>query len=193
MHPKEEITYLMIKPDGIKRGLTGEIINRVEQRGLKIVGLKMLHPTKEQIDNHYPKDEKWIRRLGEKTAVTYQKYGYNVKEEMGTDDLLEIGKRVRNWILDYMISAPVVCMVVKGVHAVDMIRKIVGETIPANALPGTIRGDYSVDSPILANKEKRSIFNLVHASETQEEAKHEIKHWFGELELLDYNRTDEMV
>ena len=112
---------------------------------------------------------------------------------MGTDNLLTIGKMVRGWVVDYMVSAPVVCMVIKGVHAVDMIRKLVGDTKPCDALPGTIRGDYSVDSPALANSEKRSIYNLVHASETQEEAKYEIKHWFGEYEFLDYERTDDMV
>lgn len=193
MHPKDEITYLMIKPDGVRRGLTGEIIKRIEQRGLKIVGLRMLKPTKELIDNHYPKDETWISRLGEKTTATMTKYGVDVKTEMGTTDLLELGKMVRDWLLEYMTSAPLVGVVVKGTHAVDMVRKLAGETMPSNALPGTIRGDYSVDSAARANMEKRSVMNIVHASETQEEAKHEIKHWFGEFELLDYERTDDVV
>lgn len=192
-HPKDEITYLMIKPDGVRRGLTGEIIKRIEQRGLKIVGLRMIKPTKELIDNHYPKDEAWISRLGEKTTNTMTKYGIDVKNEMGTTDLLELGKIVRSWLLEYMVSAPLVGIVIKGTHAVDMVRKLSGETMPANALPGTIRGDYSVDSAARANMEKRSVYNIVHASETQEEARHEIKHWFGEFELLDYERTDDAV
>ena len=76
-HPKEEKTFVMIKPDGVRKGIVGEIIARFERRDLKIVALEMFHPTKEQIDNHYPKDEKWITRLGEKTLATYEKYGYD--------------------------------------------------------------------------------------------------------------------
>ena len=193
MHPKDEITYVMIKPDGVKRGLTGEILRRFEQRGLKVVGIRMLKPTKEQIDTHYPTDVEWIERLGKKTAATYEKIGWDLKEKMGTNNLLSIGKQVREWVVEYMISAPVVCIIIKGVHAVEMVRKLAGDTKPCDALPGTIRGDYSVDSPALANSEKRSIYNIVHASETQEEAQHEIKHWFGDYELNDYDRTDAMV
>lgn len=192
-HPREELTYLMIKPDGVKRGLTGEIIRRVEQRGLKIVGIKMIKPDRKMIDDHYPKDENWIRRLGGKTAATYEKFGFNLEKEMGTVDLLAIGKRVREWLIDYMMSAPLVGVAIRGTHAVTMVRKIAGETMPSDALLGTIRGDFSVDSAALANKEKRAVMNIVHVSETQEEAEHEIKHWFGGLELFDYERTDEMI
>jgi nucleoside-diphosphate kinase len=192
-HPKEEITYLMVKPDGVRRGLTGEIIRRIEQRGLKIVALRMIEPDRDKVDNHYPKDQAWITRLGEKTTATYEKFGYDLDKDMGTRDKDKIGQEVRGWLVDYMISAPLVGMVIKGVHAVDMVRKLAGPTMPADAAPGTIRGDYSVDSAALANREKRSVFNLVHASETQEEAKHEIEHWFGEFKLLDYDRTDDAV
>ncbi|PIU86951.1 nucleoside-diphosphate kinase, partial [Candidatus Berkelbacteria bacterium CG06_land_8_20_14_3_00_43_10] len=136
----------MIKPDGVKRGLTGEILRRFEQRGLKVVGIRMLKPTKEQIDTHYPTDVEWIERLGKKTAATYEKIGWDLKEKMGTNNLLSIGKQVREWVVEYMISAPVVCIIIKGVHAVEMVRKLAGDTKPCDALPGTIRGDYSVDS-----------------------------------------------
>lgn len=193
MHPKDEITYVMIKPDGVKRGLTGEVIKRFEQRGLKIVGLQMMRPTRQQIDDHYPKNKEWVERIGQRTSATMDEVGGDVKKEFGTTDLFEIGSIVRGWLLEYMLSAPLVCIVIKGVHAVEMVRKIVGATLPREATIGTIRGDYSVDSPALATVEKRSIYNVVHASETQEEAKHEIKHWFGDYELLDYERTDEMV
>lgn len=193
MHPKDEVTYVMVKPDGVKRGLTGEVIKRFEQRGLKIVGIRMLKPTKEQIDAHYPTDETWLTRIGTGTTKTCETYGYDVTKEFGTDDPLAIGKIVRGQLLDYMLMAPLVGIVVKGVHAVEMVRKLVGPTAPMDAPLGTIRGDFSVDSRILATVEKRSLFNLIHASETQEEAKHEIKHWFGDYELLDYERTDEMI
>jgi len=187
-HPKEEKTFILVKPDGVRKGLIGEIIQRFEQRDLKVVALEMFQATRVEMDKHYPKDEKWIRRLGEKTTATYQKYGYDVKKDFGTDDLLKIGKSVRGWLVDFMISAPMVRMVVQGVHAVDMVRKIVGPTMPYLAEMGTIRGDYSADSPLLANLEKRPVLNLIHASETPEEAKHEIQHWFGKKTIYKYKR-----
>ena len=188
MHPKQEKTFLMIKPDGVRKGLVGEVIKRLEQRDLKIVALEMFHATKEQINDHYPKDEKWITRLGEKTLATYQKYGYDAKSELGTTDAVTIGKDVRKWLVDFMISAPMVRMVVQGIHAVDMVRKIVGPTMPYLAEMGTIRGDYSSDSPALANKERRAVQNLVHASETPDEAKHEIEFWFKGKPVFEYKR-----
>lgn len=169
----------MVKPDGVRKGLTGEIIRRFEQRDLKIVALEMFQPTHKEIDDHYPKDESWIRRLGQKTLATYEKYGVDPIEKLGTKDDLEIGKMVRGWLLNYMTSAPLVRMVVQGVHAVDVVRKISGSTMPYLADMGTIRGDFSIDSPALANSEKRAVANILHASETPEEAEHEIEHWFG--------------
>lgn len=191
IHPKEEVTFVMVKPDGVKRGLSGEILRRFEQRNLKIIALELFQPTRDQIDTHYPKAQEWIDRLGEKTLATYKKYGYDAKAELGTTKKDEIGKMVRNWLVDYMTSAPLVKMVVKGVHAVDMVRKIVGPTMPSAAEMGTIRGDYSVDSPAAANRDKRSVHNIVHASETPEEAKHEIDHWFSPDQIHDYKRAEE--
>jgi nucleoside-diphosphate kinase len=187
MHPKEEKTYVMIKPDGVRKGLIGEVIKRFEQRDLKIIALEMFTPTRDQVHNHYPKDEKWITRIGEKTAATYEKYGYDLNE-LGTTDLFEIGKMVREWLLDFMTSAPMVRMVVQGLHAVDVVRKIAGPTMPYIAEMGTIRGDFSVDSPALANKEKRAVMNIIHASETPEEAAHEIEYWFGNSPMHLYKR-----
>ena len=188
IHPKEEQTFLMVKPDGVRKGLVGEVIKRLEQRDLKIVALEMFQATKEQIDGHYPKDAKWIERVGGKTLATYEKYGYDTKKELGTTDAMEIGKMVRGWLVDFMVSAPMVRMVVQGIHAIDMVRKIVGKTMPYEAEMGTIRGDYSADSPALANKEKRAVMNLVHASETKEEAEHEIEFWFGHQKPFSYKR-----
>ncbi len=188
-HPKEELTFVMLKPDAVRKGLIGEVIKRLEQRDLKIVALEMFQPTTEEIDSHYPKDEAWIARLGQKTLATYQKYGFDAKEELGTDNDLAIGKEVRKWLVDFMTSAPLVRMAVQGIHAVDVVRKIAGPTMPYQAELGTIRGDYSIDSPLLANKEKRAVMNLVHASETPEEALHEIEHWFGKnAKMFSYKR-----
>ncbi len=186
---KKERTYVMVKPDGVRKGLIGEIIRRFEQRDLKVIALEMFMPTTQQIDDHYPKDETWIARLGQKTLGTYEKYGVDAKEALGTDNDLEIGKMVRTWLVDYMTSAPLVRMVIEGIHSVDMVRKICGVTLPSLADMGTIRGDFSADSPAVANSEKRAVMNLVHASETPEEAEHEIKHWFGDREVIfDYKR-----
>ena len=187
-NPKEELTFVMVKPDGVKKGLIGEVIRRFEQRDLKIVALEMFMPTKAQIDDHYPKDEAWIRRLGQKTLGTYKQYGYDAKVELGTDDDLKLGKMVRGWLLNFMMSAPLVRMAVQGIHAVDVVRKIAGPTLPYKAEMGTIRGDYSIDSPLLANKEKRAVANIIHCSETAEEALHEIQHWFGKTVIHSYKR-----
>lgn len=187
-HPKEEKTYVMIKPDGVRKGLTGEIIRRFEQRDLKIVALEMFQPSHDLIDNHYPKSEEWITRLGNKTLTTYEKYGYDAMTDFGTINPAEIGPEIRKWLISYMTSAPLVKMVVQGVHAVDVVRKIAGDTMPYKADMGTIRGDFSIDSPALANKEKRAVMNVVHCSETPEEAEHEIKHWFGNSIIHEYKR-----
>ena len=192
-HPKQERTFCMVKPDGVARGLIGDIIHRFEQRGLKVIALVMVQATREQVDGHYPKEETWIRRLGQKTLTTYQKYNYDVMKELGTSDDLEIGKMVRGWLVDGLTSGPVVKIVVQGVHAIDMVRKIAGNTMPSLADMGTIRGDYSVDSPAAANRDKRSVRNIVHASETQAEAEHEITHWFKPEEIHEYKRSEEDI
>jgi nucleoside-diphosphate kinase len=193
IHPKEERTFLLVKPDGVKRGLVGEVISRIEQRGLKIIALEMLWPTKEQVDGHYPKDPTWVRRLGEKTLATYAKYGYDANGELGTDDPEKIGPMVRSWLIEGLTSGPVVKMVIQGIHAVDMVRKIAGPTMPSGAEMGTIRGDYSVDSAAAANRDKRAVRNLVHASETPQEAKHEIEYWFAPEEIHPYKRAEEDI
>ncbi|OGZ32690.1 MAG: nucleoside-diphosphate kinase [Candidatus Portnoybacteria bacterium RBG_13_40_8] len=191
--PKEEKTVVLIKPDGVKRGLIGEITSRIERRGLKVIALEMIWATKQQMDDHYPKDEKWINRLGEKTKANYEKYGYEIKKELGTDDNIKIGKMIREWLIDYMTSGPLIKMIVKGIHAVDMIRKLVGDTLPASAEMGTIRGDFSVDSSAAANRSKRAVHNIVHASETIAEAEHEIEFWFAPEEIHDYKRAEEDI
>ncbi|MCL5410708.1 MAG: nucleoside-diphosphate kinase [Patescibacteria group bacterium] len=188
-----ERTFVMVKPDGVQRGLIGEIIARFEKRGLKIVGLKMVKPTLEHVNDHYPKDEAWIERLGGKGFETYEKYGLDPIDVMGTSDKKEAGKMVREWLINYMTEAPVAAMVVEGIHAIDMVRKIAGPTLPSKAEIGTIRGDYSVDSPASANLNKRAVKNIVHASENKEEAEHEIGHWFSEEEIYEYNRADHVA
>jgi nucleoside-diphosphate kinase len=185
---KEEKTYVMLKPDGVRKGLIGEVIKRFEQRDLKIVALEMFQPTREMIHNHYPKDEAWVERLGNKTLGTYEKYGIDAQKELGSNDAKVLGGMVREWLLDFMTSAPLVRMVVQGVHAVDVVRKIAGPTLPYMADMGTIRGDFSIDSPAIANSEKRAVANILHCSETPEEAAHEIEYWFGKSPIHEYKR-----
>lgn len=193
VNPKEEKTVVLIKPDGVKRGLIGEIITRIERRGLKIISLEMIQANKQQVDDHYPKDEKWVRRLGEKTIKNYQEYNYDAKKEFGTEDPMKIGKIVRGWVIDYMTSGPMVKIVVKGIHAINMVRKIAGSSMPSQAEMGTIRGDFSVDDATAANREKRAIRNIVHASETFQEAEHELAHWFALEDIYDYRRIEEDI
>lgn len=191
--PTQERTLVLIKPDGVKRGIVGEIIHRFEARGLKIVALQMARPTREQMDAHYPKDVEWITGLGKNTARSYEEFKIpsTLLEDYGTEDTHEIGKMVRTWLVDFMVSGPIVKIVVEGLHAIRMVRKIVGPTIPAFAEMGTIRGDFSVDSPVLANMQKRAVHNLIHASGNPAEAEYEIQHWFSPEEIHGYYRKEE--
>jgi nucleoside-diphosphate kinase len=192
--PAYERSFVMVKPDGVQRGLVGEVISRFEKRGLKIIAMKMVKPSLEHIDEHYPKDEEWISRLGDKGFNVFKEYGIDPKELMGTSDRKEAGKMVRRWLVDYLNEAPVIAMIIEGIHAIDMVRKIAGTTLPSKAEIGTIRGDFSVDSPAAANLEKRAIKNILHTSENKEEAEHEIAHWFSQEEIFDdYTRAEHGV
>lgn len=192
-HPTEEKTIVLVKPDGVKRGLIGEIVKRIEQRGLKIIAMKMVQADEQRAKDHYPKEDSWFVMVGEKTLEDFDKHGKDAQKELGTTDPMEIGKMVGQWNTDFLTSGPVVAMVVQGIHAVDMVRKIVGKTLPFIAEMGTIRGDYSVDSPILAALQKRTIHNVVHASGDQSEAAHELQLWFDEKDIHSYKRSDEDV
>lgn len=193
MHPSEERTLLLLKPDGVKRGLVGEALRRVEQRGLKIIALKMVQPDAKFITGFLPSTESWRIGMGEKTLDTYRKYNKDPLKELGTADALKIGGMIFEWLIDFWTSGPVVAVVVSGIHAIDMVRKIIGHTLPAQADMGTMRGDYSVDSPVLANMDKRAIHNIVHASGDPAEAAHEVNYWFTEKEIHAYKRAEEDI
>ncbi|MFH1890752.1 MAG: nucleoside-diphosphate kinase [Candidatus Kuenenbacteria bacterium] len=190
---KEEKTVLLVKPDGVKRGIVGDVIGRIEQRGLKIIALKMLNVTDEKARGHYPGTDAWLIGMGNKTLENYKKYGKDPIEDLGMDDSKKIGEKIYDWNVKYLTSGPMVAMLIKGLHAIDMVRKIVGHTLPSKADMGTVRGDYSVDSPTLANEEKRAIRNIVHASGDPDEATHEVKYWFNEKDICDYKRSDEDI
>lgn len=187
-----ERTLVLVKPDGVKRALVGEIVSRFEKRGLKIIGMKMIWVDEGMVRKHYPTERKeWVTGIGEKTLKAYADYGTDPKEHLGTMDPYEIGLLVCKWLVDYLTSGPVVAMILEGPHAITAVRKIAGYTYPDTAVPGTIRGDYSIDSPDLANMTKRSGMNLVHASGNKEEAEFEIALWFRKEEIHKYIRSDE--
>ncbi|HKX16620.1 MAG TPA: nucleoside-diphosphate kinase [bacterium] len=188
---RHERTLILVKPDGVQRALTGEILVRLERAGLKIVALRMLRAERATLERHYPSNEDWVRTIGGKTKEAFETYGWDVKARMGTDDALEIGRRVRAWLIEFMMTTPIVAAVLEGVHAVSVTRKLVGATLPVFANPGTIRGDFSTDAPTVANEAQRPVRNLIHASGTVEEAEHEIGLWFTSAETYRYPRADE--
>eukprot|EP00162_Nutomonas_longa_P021643 comp4638_c0_seq1/m.3393 comp4638_c0_seq1/g.3393 ORF comp4638_c0_seq1/g.3393 comp4638_c0_seq1/m.3393 type:complete len:153 (+) comp4638_c0_seq1:19-477(+) len=138
-----ERTYIMIKPDGVQRGLVGEIITRFERRGYKLVGLKSLVPSLDQAKAHY-------------------------------DDLK--AKPFFNGLTTYLASGPVVCMAWEGKNVVKGGRTLIGETNPQNSLPGTIRGDFSLDIGR----------NIIHGSDSVESANKELALWFGDNGLMNW-------
>lgn len=192
-HIKEEKTLVLVKPDGVKRGLIGEVLHRIERRGLKVIALKMVQVDRKHLESHFPQAEAWVERLGQKTLKTFTEYGIDPVKAQGTDDPKEIGKMVKESLFEYMMSGPIVAIVIQGIHAIDMIRKLAGHTLPVFAEMGTIRGDYSVDSPSVANVERRAIHNIMHASENPEEANNEISLWFTPQEIHAYKRAEEDI
>jgi nucleoside-diphosphate kinase len=183
-----ERTLVILKPDAVKRGIVGDVITRFERVGLKLVGAKMLVPSRDLADKHYPRDrEEFIVGMAQKTLENYKEQGIDPKADFGTDDPKEIGLKIQTWLVDFLVSGPVLALVLEGPHAIEVVRKVTGFTLPAKAAPGTIRGDYSFDSSALANLAKRSLRNLIHASGDKEEAEFEIKLWFGDNEMFDYD------
>lgn len=187
MAKNTERTLVILKPDAVEKGLIGEIITRFEKVGLKIIAVKLLTAHKDLMEKHYPDDRKelWVG-IGNKTLDNYRDLDMDPKESLGTADAYEIGKMVRVWLMDYLMKGPVLAIVLEGTHAVELVRKMAGHTLPLLAAPGTIRGDYSYDSSYLANSNKRAIENLLHASGTKEEADYEIPLWFTPKEIHSY-------
>ncbi len=179
-----EKSLILIKHDGVSRGLIGEIISRFEKIGLKIIGMKMLHADEKLASNHYLVDEEWAKNVFEKTKNAYEKN----KKKFPFKDHMEYGKMIQSWNVGFLREGPVVAIVIEGLHAVEIIRKLVGNTEPRQALPGTIRGDYTVESYAVADIKKRPVRNLVHASGSVKEAEREISLWFKENELCEYKK-----
>ena len=141
-------TFVMIKPDGVQRGLVGEIISRFEKKGIKIVGMKMLSVSRELAEKHYG---------------------------------VHKGKPFFKPTVKYIMSSPVVAMVLEGHNVIDMVRSMMGKTNPQDAAMGTIRGDYG----------QFTGRNFIHGSDGPDTAEFEINLWFKSEELSSYTRIDE--
>jgi len=151
-------TFVALKPDTVKRGLTGEIIATIEDTGMKIMGMKMVQATDQLLEQHY--------------------------EE-------HVDKPFYDGLAEYMKDGPIVALVVEGVHAVDNMRKIIGDTDASEAQPATIRGRYAHMSMDHADDAGNLYRNIIHASATEEEAEKEVGIWFSEDELHEYQNTFE--
>src|SRR6185369_4471540 len=151
-----ERTLVVLKPDAVARGLVGRIIQRFEDAGLKIVGVKMAQLDDEMTRKHY----------------------FDLEERFGAE-VYRANARA-------MQRGPVVAMVLEGVEAVATVRRMVGVTYPNEAAPGTIRGDFAHQSRAYAMSQGKGVANLVHASGKLDEAKYEVDLWFGAAEQFDY-------
>ncbi|UGQ16144.1 nucleoside-diphosphate kinase [Borrelia sp. RT5S] len=157
-------TLCIIKPDGVRRGLIGNVIARFERAGLKIVATKMVLVNRKTAEEHYLYDDIAARH----------------------------GEIVWKSLIDFIMSAPVFAFVVEGIESIEVVRKLCGSTEPKTASPGTIRGDFSYHSFNYANEKKFSIYNVIHAAANVKDALREIPIWFKENEILIYRRDDEL-
>ena len=179
-----ERTFVLIKPDAVSRKIIGVIIERFERADLKIVALKMIKANRVQLETYFPAhDRSWIEGMGQKSLETYKLRGLNPMDTFGTDDAEKIGEQILEWNFEYLSSGPLVAMIIEGIKAVSVVRKFVGDTIPARAVPGTIRGDYSTYSVDFANHDRCACKNIVHASSNLAEAEFECGVWFSPDDL----------
>ncbi len=183
-----ERTLAIVKPDGVQRGLVGEIVHRFERAGLKIVAMKMVWAKPELVGQHYTADEEYLKSVGEKALGAARDRGQELSETA-----LEIGTRVRESNMRYIATGPVVAFILEGNTAVQTVRNIIGGTNPLTADIGTIRGDLTIDDFVQADKESRSVRNLMHASGDVSEAEREIKLWFTDQEIYQYQTVMDKV
>lgn len=186
--PHQERSLVLLKTDAVQRSLVGEIIKRFEQKGLKITAMKMVMPTEEKLFDHYNKDDEWFNRKGEGVIADIEAQGKTAEKEA-----IEYGKDIIRNTVRYMTESPIVALVLEGVGAVSAVTRTVGTTEPSTADIGTIRGDYTVDSYAHATHEDRGVKNLIHQSESTEEAEREIALWFSAEEVHDYVTAQERI
>ena len=158
-----EKTLVIIKPDGVERALTGRVLTRFEDVGLKIIALKMTRISKTLAMRHYTED--LARRRG---------------------------KHIRKLMVDYITSGTVIAVVLEGVNAIEIVRKMTGDTEPRAAQPGTIRGDFTHVSFQHADSRKIPVKNVIHASSDRGDARREVPLWFDKSEICRYNSVHDM-
>jgi nucleoside-diphosphate kinase len=183
-----ERTLIILKPDAVKRGLVGKVIETFENVGLKLMAAKMLRPDEQVIKNHYPGTSEWLKEMGEKTLTSFKQSGDDVMKTFKTEDPEKLGQFIYDRLIKYWMEGPIVVMVWQGQNAVTVARKLRGHTIPALADPGTLLAQYSFDSSPLSASLDRVVKTFIHASGSTDEAKREIKYWFGEAEFKSYQR-----
>ncbi len=184
-----ERSLVIIKPDGVQRGLMGEIVSRFEKKGLKISAMKMIWPTREIAAKHYDQPESAMKLLGDRTLATYAEKG----EKHWSSDPMEIARDIQKKLVNYLSCGPVLVMIIEGAHAIAHVRKIRGATNPLGADIGTITADYTIDSYFISDLDGRAIRNLVHASGTVDEAENEIQIWFKKDEIMDYDMAIDKI
>jgi len=186
---KQQKTLVLVKPDGVQRSLIGEVIHRYEKCGLKLVALKMVIPSKKMALDHYSIDPEWAIKSGTKTFESYKEKGL----PLPGNDPVEFAENIRQQLVTFLSSGPVVAMVWQGMSAVGVVRKITGGTEPLTSVPGTIRGDYTIDSYTASDLDKRAVRNIIHSSGSVEEAEKEIEIWFKPSEILKYRLVTEEI
>ena len=183
-----EQTLIIIKPDALKRGLVGKVIETFENVGLKLIAAKMLRPSADVIKNHYPGTPEWIKEMGEKTLASFKQSGADVIKTFKTEDPNKLGQFVYVRLIKYWMEGPIIVMVWEGPNAIAIARKLRGHTIPALASPGTILAQFSFDSSPLSSSLDRVVKTFIHASGSTDEANREIKYWFPKIEFKYYER-----
>src|SRR3989338_2487511 len=137
-----EKTLIIIKPDGVQRGLIGTVFETLESTGLKLMACKMIQPNEETIDNHYPHTREWIEEMGNKTLTNFKNLGINAHDHFAKTDPFFVGQEVRKRLMTYWLEGPIVVTCWGGPNAVIVARKIRGHTFPVDADPGTIHATY---------------------------------------------------
>ncbi len=187
-HPSTERSFVIIKPDGVQRGLIGEIIRRFERTGLKLTCLKFAVLDSAKVWAHYGKDDAWFLRKGQGIIDDRKSHGLPIEK-----DALQYGKDIIDVVVKFMVSGPVAIMVLQGNQAVAVVKKIVGGTEPSTSDVGTIRGDLTLDSYSISALDERAIRNLIHCSDSPEEAGREIALWLTKDEVINYRLVGEQI
>lgn len=185
-----ERTLVLVKPDVLQRQLVGEILSRFERKGVKLIAMKMLNATKEQVGEHYEGKEAYLIETGERAKKGAIARG----EDVSNWNSLEKGKQIRERNINYLTCGPIIAIIFEGFGVISQVRKILGSTSPADGDIGTIRDDYSLDTYALADSIDRSTMTMLHASDSVESAEREWKIWFRESEICnDYETGVEKI